>query len=464
MPGSLDVAQAFDGALIETLELESWPAVDAKLAAAAAAHTDRDGWLPAHERIAILRRLADLVRAEAEDFALLIAREGGKPLRDARAEVTRAINGIENAAEEIGQLRGEEVPMGLTAASGSRLAFTTKEPIGVVVAISAFNHPLNLIVHQVAPAIATGCPVLVKPADTTPLCCLRLVELARRAGLPDAWCQAVVCDIPTAEKLATDPRVAFFSFIGSARVGWHLRAKLAPGTRCALEHGGAAPAILDASADIEAAIPSLIKGGYYHSGQVCVSTQRIFVQSSIADRFLDTFTPAVARLVVGDPTMAETDCGPLILPREVDRVHSWVEAAVASGSALATGGAPLSATTYMPTVLIDPPADAMVSTSEIFGPVTCVYRYDHIDEAIAQANALPLAFQAAVYSSDIDIAMRAGRRLNASAVMVNDHTAFRVDWMPFEGRGASGYGTGGIRHTMADMVHDKMLVLSSQGL
>ncbi len=151
--------------------------------------------------------------------------------------------------------------MGLTAASEARLAFTTKEPLGVVVAISAFNHPLNLIVHQVAPAIATGCPVLVKPADTTPLSCLRLVDLTRRAGLPENWCQAVICDIPTAEKLATDQRVAFFSFIGSARVGWHLRAKLAPGTSCALEHGGSSPAIVDASAYLEAAIPSLVKVG-----------------------------------------------------------------------------------------------------------------------------------------------------------------------------------------------------------
>ena len=378
--------------------------------------------------------------------------------------MTRAVNGIEIAADEVGKLHGEEIPMGLTAASESRLAFTTMEPIGVVVAISAFNHPLNLIVHQVVPAIATGCPVLVKPADTTPLTCLRFVELVHCAGLPEDRCQSVICDIPTAERMATDPRVAFFSFIGSARVGWHLRSKLAPGTRCALEHGGAAPAIVDASANLETAIPSIVKGGYYHSGQVCVSTQRIFVASEILDDFVAAFTQAVARLVVGDPTLAAIDCGPLILPREVDRVHAWVEAAVAAGAELATGGARVSPTTYSPTVLIDPPHEAQVSTSEIFGPVTCVYSYDDVDDAISRANALPLAFQAAVYSSNFDVAMRAGRNLNASAVMVNDHTAFRVDWMPFQGRGVSGYGTGGIGHTMADMVNEKMFVLSSPGL
>lgn len=462
MPNTLEVAQAFDGALIETLNLENWEAVDAKLSAAAAAHADRKGWIPAHERAGILRRLADLVRAEAGEFALLVAREGGKPLRDAEVEVARAINGIEIGAEEIGQLRGEEIPMGLSPASEERLAFTTKEPIGVVVAISAFNHPLNLIVHQIVPAIAAGCPVLIKPAGTTPLNCLRLVELVRQAGLPEKWCQAAICDIPTAERLATDSRVAFFSFIGSARIGWYLRSKLAPGTRCALEHGGAAPAIVDASADLEATIASLVKGGYYHSGQVCVSTQRIFVPSTISNQFVEAFVPAVGRLVVGDPILDKTDCGPLILPREVDRVGAWVEEAIASGAKLAAGGAALSATIYRPTVLVDPPVDAKVSTSEIFGPVTCVYTYDHIDDAIAQANALPHAFHAAVYSSEIGAAMRVGRHLNASAVMVNDHTAFRVDWMPFQGRSASGHGTGGIRHTIAELAQDKMLVLPLQ--
>ena len=247
---------------------------------------DRGGWLKPHERIAILRRLAALVEGRRDHLALQIAREGGKPLRDAVVEVNRAVDGIMNAADELRNFAGREIPMGLTAASNGRWAFTTKEPIGVVAAISAFNHPLNLIVHQVVPAIAIGCPVIVKPASTTPLSCIDFVALAHEAGLPEPWCQTF---IPTgndlAERLATDPRVAFLSFIGSARVGWSLRSKLAPGTRSALEHGGAAPAIVDRSADLDAIMDPLAKGGYYHAGQVCVSTQRIFVHADIRARF-----------------------------------------------------------------------------------------------------------------------------------------------------------------------------------
>ena len=201
---------------------------------------------------------------------------------DAIVEVGRAIDGVLNAAEELRTFAGREIPMGLTPASTDRWAFTTKEPIGVVVAISAFNHPLNLIVHQVVPAIAVGCPVIVKPASATPLSCLDFVALVHEAGLPEPWCQTFIPEgNDLAERLATDPRVAFLSFIGSARVGWSLHHKLAPGTRSALEHGGVAPAIVDRSADLDRIIEPMVKGGYYHAGQVCVSTQRIFVHADI---------------------------------------------------------------------------------------------------------------------------------------------------------------------------------------
>jgi acyl-CoA reductase-like NAD-dependent aldehyde dehydrogenase len=265
-----------------------------------------------------LKCIAYLVEEEQEQFAMLIAREGGKPLNDARVEVTRAINGIEIAIATMMRMAGEEIPMGLTPAAENRYAFTTKEPIGIVAAISAFNHPLNLIVHQVVPAIASGCPVIVKPAMTTPLTCIRFVELIGEAGLPEAWCQtAIIKDISIAEGLATDPRVAFLSFIGSARVGWHLRSKLAPGARCALEHGGSAPAIIDASANLDTVIEPLVKGGYYHAGQVCVSTQRVFVHDDIKKAFVDRFTDRVEQLKVGDPTKAATKVGPLIHGRKL---------------------------------------------------------------------------------------------------------------------------------------------------
>lgn len=454
------VIQAYDGAAIEELATNNEADIGNMLDRAAKLHEDRACWLPAYRRIEILRRLARLVQRDFELFALLIAREGGKPLIDARIEVARAVNGVDGAAGELEHLSGVEIPMGLTPASENRLAFTTREPIGVVAAISAFNHPLNLIVHQVAPAIAAGCPVIIKPASTTPLCCRRFVELTHEAGLPPEWCQFVLPETNAlAERLVTDPRVAFLSFIGSPTVGWYLRSKLPPGTRCALEHGGAAPVIIDRSAKLERIITPLVKGGYYHAGQVCVSVQRIYVHAEIQKSFLERFSAEVEKLRVGDPVLAETDVGPLILPKEVSRVEEWVNEAVSAGTKLLTGGKRISERVYEPTILLEPPSGARVSTKEVFGPVTCVYGYTDIDEAIARANSLPFAFQASVFATDIDAALQSARKLAGSAVMVNDHTAFRTDWMPFAGQRQSGYGTGGIPYTMRDMTHEKMIVL-----
>lgn len=456
----LEVVQAFDRATIAELETEDGEALERKLQAAERVFRDRDGWLKPHQRIAILRRLAALMEDRRDHLAMQIAREGGKPLADAIVETTRAIDGVHNAADELRNFAGREIPMGLSAASENRWAFTTKEPIGIVAAISAFNHPLNLIVHQVAPAIAVGCPVIVKPASTTPLSCLEFVALVHEAGLPEPWCQSFLPEgNELAEKLATDGRIAFLSFIGSARVGWSLHAKLARGTRSALEHGGVAPAIVDRSADPDSVIEPVVKGGYYHAGQVCVSTQRIYVHQDIAEDFTDRLVARVEKLRTGDPTLKDTEVGPLILPREAERVMQWVEEAVEGGATLAAGGTRLSDTTLRPTVLLDPAADARVSTQEIFGPVVAVYRYGDLDEAIARANALPTAFQASIFAQDIDVALRAADRLDASAVMVNDPTAFRTDWMPFAGRRESGYGTGGIPSTMRDLAQEKMILM-----
>ncbi len=456
---TLTVVQAHNGEIIDEIPLQDQTAVEAMLARAVQLFREQKNGLPAHQRIEILRRLVTLMQPQVEELALLIAREGGKPLSDARIEVARAINGVELAIEKIGQLKGEQIPMDLSAAGAGRLAFTQKEPIGVVVAVSAFNHPLNLIVHQIVPAIATGCPVIVKPAARTPLSCLRFVELVHQAGLPVEWCQACVCDRQAAEMLATDPRVGFFTFIGSARVGWQLRSQLAPGTRCALEHGGAAPVIIAADAKIERMVPLLVKGGYYHAGQVCVSVQRVFVENAIKATLVDALIQQVGALKVGDPTEPNTEVGPLIRPAEVDRVEQWVNEAIESGAECVLGGERLDAYFYAPTILLDPPLDVKVSTQEIFGPVICVYGYDELTSAIEQANALPVAFQAAVFTQDIDRALHTAQALDAAAVMINDHTAFRVDWMPFAGHRTSGLGIGGIPYTMEEMTQDKLLVI-----
>lgn len=456
----LKVVQAYDQALIAEIETDGAEALERKLQTAERVLKDRDGWLKPHQRIAILRKLAALMEGSRDHFAMQIAREGGKPLSDALIETNRAIDGVHNAADELRNFAGREIPMGLSAAAENRWAFTTKEPIGIVAAISAFNHPLNLIVHQVAPAIAVGCPVIVKPASSTPLSCRDFVALVHEAGLPEPWCQSFIAESnELAEKLATDRRVAFLSFIGSAKVGWSLRAKLAPGARLALEHGGVAPAIVDRCADLSKTIEPIVKGGYYHAGQVCVSTQRIYVHQDIADEFTQRLVARVAKLRTADPVLKDTEVGPLIQPREADRVAEWIKEAIKGGATLATGGQRLSETTLQPAVLLDPAADARISTQEIFGPVVAIYRYGKLEEAIARANSLLTAFQASVFSQDIDVAIYAADRLEASAVMINDPTAFRTDWMPFAGRKESGYGTGGIPYTMRDMTQEKMILL-----
>ncbi|MDX1670318.1 MAG: aldehyde dehydrogenase family protein, partial [Limnobacter sp.] len=346
-----------------------------------------------------------------------------------------------------------------TAAGAGRMAFTTREPIGVVVAVSAFNHPLNLIVHQVGPAVAVGCPVIVKPATATPLSAQAFVNMLYEAGLPEDWCRLAVCKSNVAEKMVTDPRVGFFTFIGSGAVGWMLKSKLAPGTRAALEHGGVAPVIVDESADLEGMIPALTKGGFYHSGQVCVSVQRVYAPKNSAGALAQMLAREARHLVTGNAIEEATQCGPLIQPGEVDRVEQWVNEARQGGAQVLCGGERMGKTTYAPTVLLNPPANAKVTTSEVFGPVVCVYESDSIDASIAQANSLDVAFQASVFTSKLDVAMQCVREIDATAVMVNDHTAFRVDWMPFAGRRHSGYGVGGIGYTMHDMTCDKMAVI-----
>ncbi len=457
--GMLEVVNPFDQTVIDAVPLTDWQTVDHYLDTAHKLFKNRNNWIPAYRRIEFLKNASKIMAQRFEELAFQIANEGGKPLIDARIEVARAIDGVGLCIKELSHLVGEEIPMDLTEAGAGRLAFGTREPIGPVVAVSAFNHPLNLIVHQVAPAVAVGCPVLVKPADDTPLSCKAFVEILYEAGLPAEWCRFVPCDIPTAEKMVTDPRVAFFTFIGSANVGWMLRSKLAAGTRCALEHGGAAPVIIDESADFDAMIPSLLKGAFYHSGQVCVSVQRVFAPKKHAEEIAQELASKASKLVVDNAIKETTECGPLIRPREVDRVANWVTEANIRGARILTGGEKLSDTTYAPTVLFNPPADSKVSTFEIFGPAMCVYAYEKIDHAVEQANALPFAFQASVFTNTLDVAMSAIQRLDATAVMVNDHTAFRVDWMPFAGRRQSGYNTGGIGYTMHDMTQDKIAII-----
>ncbi|SCZ87189.1 aldehyde dehydrogenase family protein [Nitrosomonas mobilis] len=462
---TLTVYAPYDRRPIATVATADQDTVNLALNNAHSLFEDRSRWLTKERRLEILKKTAELMAENFEFLALEAAKEGGKPLQDSRVEVTRAIDGLQICIDVLRTASGSEIPMHLNSASAFKLAFTHYEPIGVVAAVSAFNHPVNLIVHQVAPAIAAGCPVIVKPAEDTPLSCFHFVRLLYQAGLPEEHCQCLMTrDTDTTGHLVTSPLVGFVSFIGSAKVGWMLRSKLAEGTRCALEHGGAAPVIVAEDADIDTMIPKLTKGGFYHAGQVCVSVQRVFVHQSIAGIFSDAFTEAVNALRVGDPELDSTDVGPLIRPGEVDRIESWVNEVSSFGTLIKAGGKRLSPTTFQPTLLYDPPGHCKVSQQEIFGPVVCIYPYDDIDEAIRRANALPFAFQASIFTKNIDRAMKAFNQLKASAVMINEHTAFRVDWMPFSGLKQSGLGIGGIPGTFRDMQIEKMMVMHSDAL
>lgn len=471
VPGSessgekLAVTAPYDNALIATCELANEATIEQALQTASERFADKRAQIPLRERLKILERAAAIMVEQEESLAFCAAQEGGKPLLDSRVEVARAIDGIKICIETMRTESGTVIPMGVNDASAKKVAFTRREPIGVVVAVSAFNHPLNLIVHQVAPAVAAGCPVIVKPAKKTPLSCIRFVQILHQAGLPEQWCQVVVIgSAALSTKLVTDQRLGFFSFIGSARVGWMLRAQLAPGTRCALEHGGVAPVIVAEDADMATMVPKLVKAGFYHAGQVCVSVQRIYAHERIAEELAEKIAAAAKTQKIGDPLSAETEIGPLIDPAEVIRIDEWVKEAVAGGARLLCGGQPLSDTCYACTVLLNPPESVRVSTQEIFGPVVCIYTYRDVATAIARANKVAYSFQAAVFTKNIDLALKLFTALNGSAVMVNEHTAFRVDWMPFAGLQHSGYGTGGIPHTIRDMQIEKMLVVHSDEL
>jgi acyl-CoA reductase-like NAD-dependent aldehyde dehydrogenase len=460
-----EVYSPYNDQLIGTVDQADHDDVDQALTTAHALFRDRSQWLSTVERINILEKAVAMMKDQADTLAAGAAEEGGKPLLDSKVEMVRCIDSIRACIDGLRNDAPHTIPMGINPASQHRLTMMRKEPIGVVVAVSAFNHPLNLIAHQVGPAIATGCPVIVKPAENTPLSCFRLVEIFHRAGLPAEWCQALLTENhDVAEKLATDSRVGFLSFIGSAKVGWYLRSKLAPGARCALEHGGVAPVVVAEDADIDKAVPGLAKGSFYHAGQVCVSVQRIYAERSIARELAEKLAAAAEKMVVGDPLSDKTEVGPIIRKGELNRIASWVQEAVDKGAELLCGGQTLPHNSYAPTVLFDPPENAKVTQEEIFGPVVCIYPVEDVDQGIVKANSLEFAFQAAIYSQNIDTAMAAADRLDASAVMINEQTAFRVDWMPFAGLKHSGLGTGGIPYSMEDMQVEKMIVVTSKGI
>ncbi|APW66852.1 MULTISPECIES: aldehyde dehydrogenase family protein [Arcobacteraceae] len=461
---TIEVTSPFDGKVVGTVPFSSVEEVTQAIDLAQDTFLDTKNHLPKYKRVEILENVMNIMSSQIEELTNLCASEGGKPYIDSKVEIQRAINGVKLAIEHLGAFEGKEIAMGHTASSANRMAYTFKEPIGVVAAVSAFNHPFNLAVHQVIPALAVGCSVIIKPATQTPMSAVKLIEILEEAGLPKGWAQVVVCGREAGELLATSKKVNFLTFIGSAKVGWYLNSKVANGTRVALEHGGVAPVIVEKDACLDELIPSLSKGGFYHAGQVCVSVQRVYVHKDIIDEVANKLSSAAQALVVGDQMDPKTEVGPLINNDEVNRVEQWVDEAVEKGAKILTGGKRISDSLYEPTVILNPADDALVSTKEVFGPVVCLYSYDDIEEAFTRANSLEVSFQAAVFTKNIDTALLAVKRLNGTAVMVNDHTAFRVDWMPFGGAKASGLGMGGILHSMEEMSNEKLMVIKSNVL
>jgi len=457
----MSVVSPFNGSHLADVRLSTISEAKRVIDTARKLFDDKDRWLTKYKRIEILEKTAQIMSSKVEELSVLAAKEGGKPYIDSKVEVNRAINGVKLAIEHLGSFEGKEIAMGHTQSSAGRMAFTFKEPIGVVLSISAFNHPLNLIVHQSVPAIAVGAPVIIKPSEKTPLSAMKFIEILYEAGLPKEWCQLIVCDIPTTQYLATSNKIDYLSFIGSSTVGWFLRSNVAPGVRVGLEHGGVAPVIVEADADIDDVIPALTKGGFYHAGQVCVSVQRVYVHNLILDEVCTKLTISANALKVGDPLDKQTQVGPLISNSELKRVDEWVQEAICGGAKLLCGGKAVSKSLYKPTILLNPPKDAKVSVKEVFGPVVCVYGYNKIDEAIKWANSLEVSFSASIFTKNIDTALYGVKRLNGTSVMVNDHTAFRVDWMPFGGAKHSGLGLGGIPYSMKEMSQEKLMVIKS---
>ncbi len=420
--------------------------------------------MPAHRRSAILAKTAALLQEQHEDFAKTIALEGGKPLKDARIEVSRAIMTFTIASEETLRLDGEQIAMDRQPGNEGRIGMILREPIGVIGAITPFNFPLNLVAHKLAPAIASGCTVVLKPASQTPVSSLKLAEVLRQAGLPEGALVLTPCRGSKGAALVSDPRIALLTFTGSQEVGWRLRGEIAPGTRIILELGGNGGLVVHNDADLTLAAKAAARGGYVNAGQTCISVQRIYVQEKAYDQFLSTFVDLVKNLKCGDPLDDTVDVGPMIDGGSVDKTVEWIEEAVKGGAKLLAGGKKKSNNVLEPTVLAETKPEHAVVCQEVFGPVVAVMKYKDIDEAIAKMNDSRYGLQAGVFTQNLEIAFKAARQIDAGGVMVNDAPTFRADHMPYGGRKESGVGLEGVRFAIAEMTQPKFICLNLPAL
>jgi acyl-CoA reductase-like NAD-dependent aldehyde dehydrogenase len=415
--------------------------------------------LPAHERAAILDRVAALLKKRHDEVAQTICAEAGKPMKAARVEAERAVSTYKMAAVEARRLAGEVVPMDASAAGVGKVAYTMRVPIGIVGAITPFNFPLNLVAHKVAPALAAGCAVVLKPAGQTPLSALLLGELETEAGLPPGWLNVLVG--PSAEigdVIVEDERVKLITFTGSSGVGWKIRER-AVKKRVNLELGNATPVVVEADADIDEAATKLAANAFSFAGQSCISVQRIYVKRDAYDDFVARFVPKVQALKVGDPGEEDTDVGPVIDDDARERIVSWIEEAKSAGATLLTGGEVVDGL-LQPAVLADVTPDMKVSCQEVFGPLCTVSPYDSSEEAFELANATEYGLQAGIFTANLRTALAAAAALEFGGVTVNEAPTFRADQMPYGGVKESGNTKEGPHYAVREMTEERLVVLA----
>ncbi len=456
---SADVIRSpYDGSVVGHAPLAGAPEVDAAIAAAVRAfETTRR--MPTHARVAVLDRAARILESRSEEFARRMALEGGKPIRYARGEVTRAVVTFDLAASECRRVGGEVIPVDLEPRAEGRLCLTTRVPRGPVSAISPFNFPLNLIVHKVAPAIAVGAPVVLKPPPQCPLTGFALASILAEVGLPEGALSVVHCTPEIAQRIVEDERMRVVSFTGSDAVGWKLKS-LAGKKQVLLELGGNAPCVVDETADLDLAIEKIVHGAWAHAGQICIKVQRVYVHAASFNRFLQEFVERTRALPCGDPLDERTVVGPLIEPRHVERVLSWIREAVEGGATLHCGGV-AEGRVVRPAILTGTSPGMRVCREEVFGPVTVVERVETFDDALAACNASRFGLQAGVFTRDLGRALRSYRELQYGGVMINDVPTFRVDNFPYGGTKDSGLGREGVRYAMEEMTEPKVLVMGT---
>jgi len=453
---TIEVRSPFDGSLVGVVHGGETKHLDAAVAAARGV-LDGQG-LPTHRRAAILDAAAQRLAERAEEFARTIAHEAAKPIGAARGEVARGIDTLRFSAAAARTLMGELLPLDASSAGEGKVGFVRRVPAGVVAAITPFNFPLNLALHKVGPALAAGCPVVLKPAPATPLSALLTAELfLDDCALPPGWLNVVPCTDDVAPRLVDHPDVAVISFTGSARVGWDIRSR-APRKRVGLELGNNSPIIIEADGDWRRAAAKIKVAGYAYSGQSCISVQRILVHEDVAEPFVATLVEEVARLTVGDPMDDATDVSSLIRASETERVKSWIDEAVAAGARVAAGGEVVDGI-LAPTVLVDAQPDMKVCRNEVFGPVVAVRTYTDFEAALAEANDTDYGLQAGVFTSDLAKALRASEVLQFGGVLVNEVPTWRADHMPYGGLRNSGNTREGPLYSIRELMTEERLIV-----